>query len=143
MDIYLYLAFLIATAVLVAIPGPTVLLVTSVAIRHGMRAGLMAVAGGTSAAAVYVAIIVAGGVLGAATACRVPNDDVPRPSTSVPSEATNALLRFTVRVGSGVGGGGLQIKVASHNGGGASVPEGPGIEIDPSGWRFVHVPHPN
>lgn len=51
---------MIATAVLVAIPGPTVLLVTSVAIRSGTRAGLTAVAGGTSAAAVYVAVIVAG-----------------------------------------------------------------------------------
>jgi threonine/homoserine/homoserine lactone efflux protein len=60
MDPYLYLAFVIATAALVAIPGPTVLLVTSVALRRGPRAGLTAVAGSTSAAAAYVAVIVAG-----------------------------------------------------------------------------------
>lgn len=60
MDLHLYLAFVIATAVLVAIPGPTVLLVTSIALRRGTRAGLTAVAGSTSAAALYVAIIVAG-----------------------------------------------------------------------------------
>jgi len=60
MDAHLYLAFVIATAVLVAIPGPTVLLVTSVALRRGTRAGLTAVAGSTSAAAIYVAVIVAG-----------------------------------------------------------------------------------
>ena len=54
MDAHLYSAFVIATVVLVAIPGPTVLLVTSIALKRGLRAGLTAVAGSTSAAAIYI-----------------------------------------------------------------------------------------
>ncbi|MYZ48289.1 LysE family translocator [Propylenella binzhouense] len=45
MSVEHWLAFAAASAVLVAIPGPTVLLVVSYAIGHGRRAGLATVAG--------------------------------------------------------------------------------------------------
>jgi threonine/homoserine/homoserine lactone efflux protein len=44
-NIGLYAAFVTATVVLIAIPGPTVMLVTSITLRRGIRAGLTAVAG--------------------------------------------------------------------------------------------------
>ncbi len=60
MNLALYLAFVGATSLLVAIPGPTVVLVTSIAIRWGFRAGFTAVLGSTTAAAIYLAVVVAG-----------------------------------------------------------------------------------
>jgi threonine/homoserine/homoserine lactone efflux protein len=59
-NIGLYAAFVAATVVLIAIPGPTVMLVTSITLRRGIRAGLTAVAGSALAAAVCLSIIVAG-----------------------------------------------------------------------------------
>ena len=49
MSIELYLAFVAATAVLIAIPGPNVALIAANSIAHGWRFGLITVAG-TSAA---------------------------------------------------------------------------------------------
>jgi threonine/homoserine/homoserine lactone efflux protein len=59
-NIGLYAAFVAATVVLIAIPGPTVMLVTSITLGRGIRAGLTAVAGSALAAAVCLSIIVAG-----------------------------------------------------------------------------------
>ncbi len=56
----LYTAFVIASAVLILVPGPTVLLVTSTSLQSGARAGLIAVLGSTTAAALHLAVIVAG-----------------------------------------------------------------------------------
>ena len=60
MNISLYTAFLIAAAALILLPGPTVMLVTSKSLRYGVNAGLVAVAGSTSAAAIQLLIVVAG-----------------------------------------------------------------------------------
>lgn len=45
MNASLFAAFVAATAVLIAIPGPNVLLIVSQSLRHGPRAGLLTVAG--------------------------------------------------------------------------------------------------
>lgn len=47
----LYVAFVLATAALIVIPGPTAMLVTATSLTRGTRAGLIAVAGSTCAAA--------------------------------------------------------------------------------------------
>lgn len=57
---HLYLAFVGATALLIAIPGPTALLVTSVSIKGGLRAGLTAVAGSSAAVVIHLTVVVAG-----------------------------------------------------------------------------------
>jgi threonine/homoserine/homoserine lactone efflux protein len=56
----LYIAFLIATLALILLPGPTVMLITSKSLRHGVSSGLMAVAGCALAAAVQLLIVLAG-----------------------------------------------------------------------------------
>jgi threonine/homoserine/homoserine lactone efflux protein len=45
MELYTWLAFVVASSVLLAIPGPTILLVISYAIAHGRRVALASVAG--------------------------------------------------------------------------------------------------
>jgi threonine/homoserine/homoserine lactone efflux protein len=60
MNSSLYTAFLIATLALILLPGPTALLVTSKSLSHGVKAGLMAVAGCTLAAAIQLMVVVAG-----------------------------------------------------------------------------------
>ena len=45
MSIELYLVFVLATALLVATPGPNVALIVGTSLTHGMRTGLIAVAG--------------------------------------------------------------------------------------------------
>lgn len=60
MSSHLYIAFVAAAAVLILVPGPTVMLVTSTSLRCGVRAGLVAVAGSTSAAALQLSVVVAG-----------------------------------------------------------------------------------
>ena len=60
MNVSLYIAFILATAVLVLIPGPTVMVVTSKSLRYGVRSGLMTVAGSTMAGALHLAIVIAG-----------------------------------------------------------------------------------
>jgi len=49
MTVELYLAFVVATAVLIAIPGPNVAVIVATSLAHGRRFGLVTVAG-TSAA---------------------------------------------------------------------------------------------
>ena len=43
MSLQLYLVFVVATAVLIATPGPNVALIVGTSLRHGTRTGLMAV----------------------------------------------------------------------------------------------------
>src|SRR5436189_6119596 len=45
MSIELYLIFALATALLIATPGPNVALIVGTSLTHGMRTGLTAVAG--------------------------------------------------------------------------------------------------
>ena len=60
MNVSLYIAFLIAVAALVLLPGPTVMLVTSKSLRYGVNAGLRAVIGSAFAAAIQLMVVVAG-----------------------------------------------------------------------------------
>jgi threonine/homoserine/homoserine lactone efflux protein len=55
-DMHTYLAFVAATALLIAIPGPTAMLVTSLSVRRGVRAGLTAVAGSSMAVITHLTI---------------------------------------------------------------------------------------
>lgn len=56
MSLELYLAFVLASAVLIVIPGPNVALIVGTSIAHGRRAGLLTVAG-TSAAMVPMLVL--------------------------------------------------------------------------------------
>lgn len=56
----LYLAFVAACAVLIAIPGPNVALIVANSVAHGARYGLMTVAGTASAMVVQLALVVLG-----------------------------------------------------------------------------------
>jgi homoserine/homoserine lactone efflux protein len=60
MSIELYLAFVAATAVLIAIPGPNVALIVANSIEHGRRFGLLTVAGTSTAMVVQLALTIAG-----------------------------------------------------------------------------------
>ncbi|MGY9107641.1 MAG: LysE family translocator [Alphaproteobacteria bacterium] len=60
MGIELYLTFVAATVALMAIPGPNVALIAATSITHGIRHGLMSVAGTTSAMIVQLALVGAG-----------------------------------------------------------------------------------
>ena len=60
MNLSLYIAFLAATLTLILLPGPTAMLISSKSLRHGVKAGLMAVAGCAFAAAVQLLVVVAG-----------------------------------------------------------------------------------
>lgn len=60
MNLSLYVTFLIAVVVLVVIPGPTVLLVSSKSMRHGVRSGLLAVVGSAFAGVLHLSVVVAG-----------------------------------------------------------------------------------
>ena len=64
MSIELYLAFCLATAILILMPGPIVTLVIAQSLRHGTGTGLATVAGSS----VGNAILVAAGALGLSTA---------------------------------------------------------------------------
>jgi threonine/homoserine/homoserine lactone efflux protein len=64
MSIELYLAFCLATAVLILMPGPIVTLVIARSLRHGTAAGLATVAGST----LGNALLVTAGALGLSTA---------------------------------------------------------------------------
>lgn len=59
-DVNLFFAFLAATMVIVATPGPSVALASSQAIRSGPRAVLLCVAGDAAGSAVHVAIATIG-----------------------------------------------------------------------------------
>lgn len=56
----LYLGFVAACAVLIAIPGPNVALIVANSMAHGSRYGLMTVAGTASAMVVQLALVVLG-----------------------------------------------------------------------------------
>jgi threonine/homoserine/homoserine lactone efflux protein len=60
MSIELYLAFVLASAVLAATPGPSVSLIIANGTSYGVKAGLLTVAGGVSG----VALLVTGATLG-------------------------------------------------------------------------------
>ena len=53
----LYLAYLIATIVIIVVPGPTVTLIIANSLRHGTRAGLLNVAGGQLGIALMIALV--------------------------------------------------------------------------------------
>ena len=57
MSLNLYLAYLLAVVVLVIIPGPSVTLVIGNSLRHGMRAGLLNVAGTQIGLAIIIGIV--------------------------------------------------------------------------------------
>ncbi|HTN10663.1 MAG TPA: LysE family translocator [Acetobacteraceae bacterium] len=53
----LYIAFLAATALLMAIPGPNVALIVAHSLRHGTRFGLLTVAGTSAAMVVQLGVV--------------------------------------------------------------------------------------
>jgi len=56
----LYFAYLIATVVIVIVPGPTVTLIVANSLSHGTRAGLLNVAGTQAGLAVCIGIVAVG-----------------------------------------------------------------------------------
>lgn len=60
MTLELYLAFVLATAVLIILPGPIVSLVIANSISHGSRAGLCNVAGSLVAMAILLLVVALG-----------------------------------------------------------------------------------
>jgi threonine/homoserine/homoserine lactone efflux protein len=60
MTIELYLAFIAATVVLMAIPGPNVALIAATSITHGVRFGLISIAGTASAMILQLGLVGAG-----------------------------------------------------------------------------------
>ncbi len=60
MPLDLYLAFVLASAVLIVIPGPNVALIVANSVAHGARFGLVTVAGTSAAAFVHLAFTVLG-----------------------------------------------------------------------------------
>ncbi|MBT8078832.1 MAG: LysE family translocator [Gammaproteobacteria bacterium] len=54
------LALVLATAILVAVPGPNVALIVALSLKSGPRAGLLTVCGTTAGLALQLAIVVAG-----------------------------------------------------------------------------------
>jgi threonine/homoserine/homoserine lactone efflux protein len=60
MDLDLYLAFLLATAVLILIPGPNVTLLVANSLAHGPRRALVTLAGTSSAIALQLLVVALG-----------------------------------------------------------------------------------
>lgn len=60
MSLDLYLAFVVASAVLILIPGPNVALIAANSVAHGTRFGLLTVGGTSSAVVVHLALTVLG-----------------------------------------------------------------------------------
>jgi threonine/homoserine/homoserine lactone efflux protein len=60
MELHVYLAFVAATALMIALPGPSVLLTVAHGISHGGRRALATVAGATMGVAVQLALATAG-----------------------------------------------------------------------------------
>ena len=60
MSLELYLIFVIASALLVATPGPNVALIVGTSLRHGLRTGFMAVAGVNLGVVIQLAVVAAG-----------------------------------------------------------------------------------
>jgi threonine/homoserine/homoserine lactone efflux protein len=57
---HLYLAYLVATVVIIVVPGPTVTLIIANSLSHGTRAGLLNVAGTQVGIALMIALVGAG-----------------------------------------------------------------------------------
>ncbi len=60
MSIELYLAFVAASAALIAVPGPNVALIVANSVAHGRRYGLLTVAGTSAAMVPQLALTVLG-----------------------------------------------------------------------------------
>ena len=60
MDLHLYLAFVLAVTVLMLIPGPNVALIVANSVTHGVRYGLLTVAGTSSAMILQLAMTALG-----------------------------------------------------------------------------------
>jgi threonine/homoserine/homoserine lactone efflux protein len=60
MPLDLYLAYVVACAILIVIPGPNVALIVANSVAHGARFGLLTVAGTSSAVVVQLALTVLG-----------------------------------------------------------------------------------
>ena len=60
MSVELYLVFVVATALLIATPGPNVALIVGTSLTHGLRTGLIAVAGVNLGVMVQLAVVAAG-----------------------------------------------------------------------------------
>ena len=60
MSIELYLIFVVASALLVATPGPNVALIVGTSLTHGARTGLTAVAGVNVGVVIQLAVVAAG-----------------------------------------------------------------------------------
>jgi len=60
MSIQLYLVFVVASALLVATPGPNVALIVGTSLTHGARTGLTAVAGVNVGVVIQLAVVAAG-----------------------------------------------------------------------------------
>ena len=60
MSVELYLGFLLAATIIILVPGPNVTLILATSVTHGIRAGLMTVAGTTLAQIVQITMVVLG-----------------------------------------------------------------------------------
>lgn len=60
MAVELYVAFVLASVLLIVIPGPNVALIVANSLTHGVRAGLMTVAGTSAAMVIQLSLTVAG-----------------------------------------------------------------------------------
>src|SRR6476619_2564484 len=60
MSLELYLIFVVATALLIATPGPNVALIVGTSLRHGARTGLIAMAGVNLGVMVQLVVVAAG-----------------------------------------------------------------------------------
>jgi homoserine/homoserine lactone efflux protein len=60
MSIELYLVFVVASALLVATPGPNVALIVGTSLTHGARTGLVAVAGVNTGVVLQLVVVAAG-----------------------------------------------------------------------------------
>ena len=60
MNIELYLAFILATAVLIVVPGPNVILIVANSLAYGPRRALLTVTGTQCAQAIQLAVVALG-----------------------------------------------------------------------------------
>jgi threonine/homoserine/homoserine lactone efflux protein len=60
MEINLYLAFLVASFILIVVPGPNVLVIMSTSLAHGARRGLQTVLGTSSAMIIQLLVAALG-----------------------------------------------------------------------------------
>ena len=60
MSIELYLVFVVATALLIATPGPNVALIVGTSLTHGARTGLIAMAGINAGVMIQLAVVATG-----------------------------------------------------------------------------------